>query len=164
MRLISRTKFAMQFALVSVTIIFATASSAQRSEKIAPMPIVTDAWVKTTIPGGSVSAAYMNIKSTTPLTLVKAESPVAAIVEIHEMKMNDGVMEMKALDAVHVPADKLVKLAPAGMHVMLMKVKKPIKKGDNIHLTLTFEDEAKKTLIVTLDAVARENHADGHKH
>ncbi len=164
MKLISRTKFAMQLAVVLLTIIFATASSAQRSEKIAAMPIITDAWVKTSTPGGSVSAAYMDIKSSTPLKLVKAESPVAGMVEIHEMKMNDGVMEMKALDAVNVPADKLVKLAPGGMHVMLMQVKKPIKKGDKIPLTLTFEDEAKKPLIVTLEAIAKEHNAGGHNH
>ena len=164
MRLISRTKFAMQLAVVSFAIIFAAASSAQRAEKNATAPVITDAWVKTTIPGGSVSAAYMNIKSATPLQLVKAESPVAGMVEIHDMKMNDGVMEMKALDAVNVPANKLVKLSPGGMHVMLMRVKKPITKGDKVPLTLTFEDEAKKLIVVTLDAIAKEDNAGGHKH
>ncbi len=164
MKLISRTKLAMQFAVVSVAIIFATTSSAQRAEKNAATPIITDAWVKTTVPGGSVSAAYMNIKSAMPMKLVNAESSIAGIVEIHDMKMNDGVMEMKALDAVIVPADKLVALAPGGMHVMLMKVKKPINKGDKVRLTLTFEDEAKKPIIVTLDAIAKEDNAGGHKH
>ena len=164
MRLTSRTKFAMQLTIIWAMIIFANTPSALRAEKNATAPIITDAWVKTTIPGGSVSAAYMNIKSATPLKLVKAESPVAGMVEIHDMKMNDGVMEMKALDAVNVPADKLVKLAPAGMHVMLMKVKKPIKKGDKVRLTLTFEDEAKKLIVVTLDAIAKEDNAGGHKH
>ena len=164
MKLIARIKFTMQLAVVSLAIIFADTSSAQRAEKNAATPIITDAWVKTTIPGGSVSAAYMNIKSATPLKLVKAESSFAGIVEIHDMKMNDGVMEMKALDAVNVPANKLVKLAPAGMHVMLMKVKKPINKGDKVRLTLTFEDEAKKLIVVTLDAIAKEDNAGGHKH
>ena len=98
------------------------------------------------------------------MKLVNAESSIAGIVEIHDMKMNDGVMEMKALDAVIVPADKLVALAPGGMHVMLMQVKKPIRKGDKVRLTLTFEDAAKKPVIVTLDAIAKENNADGHKH
>ena len=164
MRLTSRTKFAMQLTFVSLAFICFDTSSAQSKENNAATPIITDAWVKTTVTGGSVSAAYMNIKSATPLKLVKAESPVAGMVEIHDMKMNDGVMEMKALDAVNVPADKLVKLAPAGMHVMLMKVKKPINKGDKVPLTLTFEDEAKKPIIVTLDAIAKEDNAGGHKH
>lgn len=164
MKLIARIKFTMQLAVVSLAIIFADTSSAQRAEKNAATPIITDAWVKTSTPGGSVSAAYMNIKSATPLKLVKAESPVAGMVEIHEMKMNDGVMEMKALDAVNVPVDKLVKLAPGGVHVMLMQVKKPIKKGDKVPMVLTFEDEAKKPLIVTLEAIAKEHNAGGHNH
>ena len=164
MKLNSRRKFGLQLAVVSVTIIFATTSSAQRPEKNVATPIITDAWVKTTVPGGSVSAAYMNIKSATPMKLVNAESSIAGIVEIHDMKMNDGVMEMKALDFVDVGPGKLVKLAPSGMHVMLMEVKKTIAKGDKVPLSLTFENTEKKRIVVSLEAIAREHSADGHKH
>lgn len=106
----------------------------------------------------------MQIKSATPIKLIKVESSSAGIVEIHDMKMNDGVMEMKALDAVDVGPGKLVRLAPGGMHVMLMKVKKPISKGDKVPLILTFEDAGKKHIVVKLDATARENNAGGHQH
>ena len=138
--------------------------SASRAEKSNAMPTVFDVWVKTTVPGGTVSAAYMHIKSAVPLKLVKAESSIAAIVEIHEMKMNDGVMEMKGLDAVEIPANKLVDLKPGGVHIMLMKVKSPINNGDKVPLTLTFEGADKKPLVVKLDAVAKETHSSGHKH
>lgn len=153
-----------QLALVMIAIGFAGACPAQTNDKSVPMPTVSDVWVKPTIPGGSVSAAYMQIKSATPVKLVKAESSVAGIVEIHDMKMNHGVMEMKALETVDVEPGKVVRLAPGGMHVMLMNVKKPIRKGDKVRLTLTFEDVRKKQIVVKLDATARENFADDHQH
>ena len=126
------------------------------------VPVVSESWIKTTIPGSAVSAAYMQINSPTPLKLIKAESPVAAMVEIHDMKMNAGVMEMKALDAIDVPANKAVTLKPGGMHVMLMNVKKPINKGDKIPMTLTFEGANKKAVLVKLELVARESAAARH--
>lgn len=151
-------------ALALMTIIFSCQLYAQRSEKATPGPKVFDVWVKTTVPGGTVSAAYMHIKSATPLKLVKAETPIADIAEIHDMKMNAGVMEMKAMDALDIPADKLIDLQPGGLHVMLMKLKKPINKGDKVPLTLTFEGADKKSVIVKLDAIAQEKNSGGHKH
>ena len=123
------------------------------------MPTVSGAWVRTTVPGGSVSAAYMQIKSATAMKLVKAETTFAGLVEIHNMKMNDGVMEMKALDSLAVPAGTLVELKPGGTHVMLMEVKKPITKGDKVPLVLTFESAGKKQVVVKVDAIAQENNA-----
>ncbi len=133
-----------------------------RSEEVAP--IISDAWVKTTVPGGNVSAAYFSVKSTRPLKLVKAESPVAGIVEIHNMNMKDGVMEMKSVDAVDIPANKTVELKPGGLHVMLMKVGKPINTRDMVPLLLTFEGADKKPIVVKLDAVAREKAPPSTKH
>ena len=119
-------------------------------------PVVTDAWVKPTVPGGTVSAAYMSIKSDKPIKLVKAETTAAEIVEIHNMNMKDGVMIMKAVDAVEIPTDKVVELKPGGLHVMLMKVRKSINAGDKVPLTLTFEGLDKKALVVRVDAKAQD--------
>lgn len=150
------------FAMLLIA--FTTATTAQPTGKLPPLPKVFDVWVKTTIPGSTVSAAYMHIKSATPMKLVKVESPAAGIVEIHDMKMNAGVMEMNALDVVDIAANTLVELKPGGMHVMLMKVKKPINKGDKVPLKLTFEIAGKKPLVIELDALAQEKNVAGHKH
>lgn len=151
--------------IVAATIIslFPPNTALAQPKPSAAAPKVFDVWVKTTVPGGRVSAAYMHIKSATPTKLVKVETDVAEIVEIHDMKMRDGVMEMKAIDAVDVPANKLVDLKPGGMHVMLIKVKQPIKKGDKIPLKLTFEGADKKPLVVNVDAVGQEKDG-GHRH
>lgn len=123
---------------------------------------VFDVWAKTTVPGGRVSAAYMHIKSAKPLKLVKAESSVAETVELHDMQLKDGVMEMKTIDAIEIPANKLVDLKPGGLHIMLIKVKQPIKKGDKVPLKLTFETADKKTF--TRDVVANGQEKDSHSH
>ncbi len=125
---------------------------------------VFDVWAKTTVPGGSVSAAYMHIKSAKPLKLIKAESPLTNTVELHDMKMKDGVMEMKAIDAVVIPANKLVDLKPGGMHIMLIKINKPIKKDDEVPLTLTFENDAKQTFTIDVKAKGQEKDSHSHKH
>ena len=130
----------------------ATSTSAENGV----MPVVTDAWVKATLPGSDASAAYMRLTSATPLKLVKAETSVAGIVELHNMNMKDGVMEMKALDAVELPAGQAVELKPSGMHIMLMQVKRPIKAGDKVPLMLTFARVDGKRLVMKIEARARD--------
>jgi periplasmic copper chaperone A len=135
------------------------------AQKTEASPVtVSDVWAKTTVPGGSVSAAYMHIKSTAPVKLVKAETPISGNVEIHDMKMKDGVMEMKAMDALDVPANKLVELKPGGTHVMLMKLNKPINKGDKVPLKLTFEGAGQKLFTMDVEAKGQEKDTSTHKH
>jgi copper(I)-binding protein len=149
--------------LLAVTAMSAFSTHAQKSAA-EPTLKVFDVWAKTTVPGGSVSAAYMHIKSGKPLKLVKVESPLTNTVELHDMKMKDGVMEMRAVDAINIPANKLIDLKPGGLHVMLIKINKPINKGDNVPLTLTFENEAKKTFTVDVKAKGQEKDSHSHKH
>jgi hypothetical protein len=130
----------------------------------APTPSVKDAWVRATIPGAAVSAVYftVTVESTTPLKLVKAETPVAGIVELHDMKMKDGVMEMKAEKAFDLPAKGTLELKPGGKHVMLFKVKNPIKVGDKVPLTLTFQGADKKSQTVKVEAIAKAQEGGHH--
>ena len=145
------------FKLVTITLgtifIFSSLANAQ---KLPPDgPTITDVWIRPTNAGSDVSAAYMHIKSATALRLIRVESPLVGIAELHSMNMNDGVMEMRAEDAFVVPAGNAITLKPGSMHIMLMKVKQPIKSGDKVPLTLTFEAPDKMPLIVKLDATAR---------
>lgn len=146
---------------VSALSVFASVAFAE-PKKVAPPVTISNVWAKTTVPGGAVSAAYMHIKSAKPVRLIKVDTAIADIVEIHDMKMNDGVMEMKALDAVDVPANKLVELKPGGMHVMLIKVRRPINKGDKIPLTLTFEGADKKSFTMNVEANGQERNGAHH--
>lgn len=121
---------------------------------VEPPVIVSEVWIKTTIPGTSVSAAYMRIQSPIALSLLRVEAPIAADIQIHDMKLNNGVMEMKALDSVAIPVGQMVELKPGGKHVMLTQLAGPIRNGDKVPLTLIFEDAGKKKISIRVDAVA----------
>ncbi len=125
---------------------------------------VYDAWVRDTVPGAMVSAAYMRIKSDAPVKLVKAESLIAGVTEIHKMEMKDGIMKMQAVDAIEVVPGKVVDLMPGGYHIMLMMLKDQIKPGGKVPLTLTFEGAGKKQTVIKVEAKAQARDAQEHKH
>ena len=93
---------------------------------------MSDAWARAVVPGQMATGAFMRLTAATDATLVDAASPAAKIVEIHEMKMEGGVMKMNAIDKLPLPAGKPVDLKPGGYHVMLMDLTRPMKEGDII--------------------------------
>jgi copper(I)-binding protein len=102
---------------------------------------VHDAWARATVPGQKSSGAFMELTSTTDTTLVAARSPVAGIVEIHEMAMSDNMtMRMRQVTGIPLPAGKPVALKPGGYHVMLMDLKDTLQAGKKIKLTLVMRD------------------------
>ena len=105
---------------------------------------VSQAWVRETKPGQEVGAAYMTLKSPVNMQLIKVESKMAGTVEIHEMSMNNGVMKMRMLDTLDLPANKAVELAPGGFHLMLFDMKKPFTTGNQVDMLLTFKDKSGK--------------------
>lgn len=127
-------------------------------------PKVFDVWVRSTVPGASVTGAYMHIKSKNALKLVKVETPLAGMTELHQTTMKDGVMNMSAQDGIDIPAGKMVDLKPGGLHVMLMQLKQQAKKGDTVPLTLTFETADKKPLVVEVKAKVQDKDSGSHNH
>jgi len=101
---------------------------------------VRDAWVRTSVPGQQATGAFMKITAKDGAQLVSASSPVAGVVEVHEMKMAGDVMQMRAVPALDLPAGKTVELKPGGYHVMLMDLKTALPKGSTVPLTLVFKD------------------------
>ena len=117
---------------------------------------VKQAWVRGTVPGQSATGAFMEITSKGPARLVAVASPVANAAEIHHMKMEGGIMKMNAVDGVDLPANKTVKLAPGGYHVMLLDLKHTLKAGDRVPLKLTLELPDRKRATVDLSVEVRE--------
>ena len=105
---------------------------------------ISHAWASSTVPGQEVGAAYMVLQSSTNASLTGVASPAAGSVEIHKMSINNGVMEMRMLETLPLPAGKAVKLEPGGFHLMLFDLKKPLKVGEELALTLKVTDEAGK--------------------
>jgi len=127
---------------------------------------VKDAWIRGTVSGQKGTGAFMNLTSKAPARLVGVASPVAAVVEIHNMKMEGDVMRMFAVDGVDLPANRTVRLAPGGYHVMFIDLRQTLKAGDVVPLKLTFELAGKKRetidLKVEVRAVTGEKKHAGH--
>ena len=99
---------------------------------------VAGAWARATVQGQRSSGAFMTLTASEPVTLVGIATPVAGIAEVHEMKMEGDVMRMRAVQALPLPANKPVQLAPGGYHLMLQDLKAPLKPDTSVPLTLTF--------------------------
>ena len=114
---------------------------------------VQDAWVRATVGQQKASGAFMQLQSSRGGRLLSASSPVAGVVEIHEMAMDGGVMRMRAVPALELPAGQAVALRPGGYHVMLMDLKKPLNPGDTVALTLVVETAGKRETMEVQAAV-----------
>jgi copper(I)-binding protein len=113
-------------------------------------------WVRGTVSGQQATGAFMEITSKSGAAIIGASSPVAGVTEVHEMKMDGGVMKMRAVARLDLPAGKPVKLQPGGYHVMLMDLKQPLKKGDLVPLTLKFEGKDKSVETIEVKAEVRD--------
>jgi len=116
---------------------------------------VKDAWVRATVPQQKATGAFMQIVSAKDARLVEARSPVAGVVEIHEMVMADQVMKMRAVPGLDLPAGKAVELKPGGYHVMLMDLKGQVREGDSVPVTLVVEGRDGKRQTIEIKAPAR---------
>jgi copper(I)-binding protein len=105
-----------------------------------------DAWIRAAPPSAQTLAGYVELANTgsAPLRVTAVGSPDFGAVELHEMRMDDGVMRMRALDAVEVPAGASVRLAPGGNHLMLMRPTRALRAGDRV--AIEFEVEGAATL------------------
>ena len=117
---------------------------------------VKDAWVRGTVAGQQATGAFMEVTSKSGGAIVGTASPAAGVAEIHEMKMDGGVMKMRAIERLELPAGKSVRLAPGGYHVMLMDLKQPLKKGDSVLMTLQIEGKNKQVQVLQVNAEVRD--------
>jgi copper(I)-binding protein len=109
--------------------------------------------VRATVAQQKATGAFMQITSAQDARLVEAKSPVAGVVEIHEMAMEKDVMRMRALpNGLDLPAGKTVELKSGGYHVMLMDLKQQMKEGETVPMTLVVEGKDKKRSTIEVKA------------
>lgn len=116
--------------------------------------LIEQAWARATLPGQPVGGAYLTLRASAPARLLKVESPAAGMVEIHEMKLQDGVMKMRPLAGIDLPAGQTVELKPGGLHLMLMDLQGPLLAGKTVPLQLHIE-QGSKTRIYPVNAEVR---------
>jgi copper(I)-binding protein len=116
---------------------------------------VKDPWVRGTVAQQKATGMFAQITSSSGGKLVSASSPVAGVVEIHEMSMDGSVMKMRAVAGIDLPAGKPVDLKPGGYHVMLMDLKKELKAGEMVPVTLVVEGADKKRESIEVKAAVK---------
>ncbi|WP_342117383.1 copper chaperone PCu(A)C [Pseudoduganella sp. OTU4001] len=123
---------------------FALAMSFAVAASAAAQVSVREPWIRATVPAGQATGAFMQLQSAQDVRLVEVRTPVAGIVEIHKMAMQGDRMMMSAVDYIDLPAGKPVALASGGYHIMMMDLKRQMKEGESVPMTLVFEKKDKK--------------------
>ena len=115
-----------------------------------------DAWARARAPGARAGAAYVTLvnSSKDADTLVQAASPVADVVELHEHRNNNGVMEMRPVGEMTLAPGAPVTLQPGGLHIMLIGLRQDLTEGNSFPLTLTFRSAPPVSVTVKVLGVA----------
>jgi len=145
MRNLSKLAFA-ALLMVSAVPAFAQSSSIQ----------VENPWAPATPSGAKIGAVYMTIDNKLSIAdrLTGLSSEVAKKLQIHETKMENGIMKMREISGgLPVPAGGSVVLKPGGYHVMLIDLNKPLKAGETFPVTLVFEKAGKVSITVSVQSM-----------
>jgi periplasmic copper chaperone A len=116
---------------------------------------IDKAWSRATPKGADVGAGYMVVHNSgaTPDKLTGGSADFASV-EIHQMKMEKGVMKMSEMkNGLDIPARGTVKLAPGGYHVMFTHLTKPLVKGETVKATLDFEHAGAVTVDFSVEGI-----------
>lgn len=128
------------------TLLFAVGLFAFHAAWASPA-VVSHAWVRPTVAGQTVAGAYLDITAKQKSRLIAVRSPVSPQVQIHWMQMDGEVMRMREVAGIDLPKNTKVSLKPGGYHLMLMQLKKPMRTGETIPLTLVIEAQGKRETI-----------------
>jgi copper(I)-binding protein len=141
----------MTLAIAALIACVAAASARAQDVKAGDL-VITQAWTRATPGGAKTGGGFLTIenKGSAPDRLVGVSADAAGKVEVHEMAMDGGVMKMRPVEGgLPIDPGKTVKLAPGGLHLMMMDLKSPLKQGEKLPVTLQFEKAGK--VAVTLD-------------
>lgn len=135
-----------RFLAFAAVLLFAAAAAAQTGSVE-----VKDAWARATPGKAENGAAYLTLQSPTADRLTGASTPAAQKAELHIMTMEGGMMKMRPLAGVDLPAGQPVVLKPGGMHVMLLGLTQPLRPGQSFPLTLSFEKAGTREVTVSVE-------------
>ncbi|MBF0182349.1 MAG: copper chaperone PCu(A)C [Magnetococcales bacterium] len=142
-------------ALAAATLLFATPLQAAEGVK------VSDPWILAAPPVAQTQAGYMTLENRgdKEVSIVGAESPGFAKIELHETMVHDGKSMMHPRDRLTVAPGGALKFAPGGLHLMLIAPQKPLQPKDRVPVTLKLGDGGK----LTFEAEVRAGGSGGHE-
>lgn len=121
------------------------------SQPRAPEVAITGAWARATVAGESSAAAYLTLanRGDSDERLIQVSTPIGRA-GVHSTTMDNGVMRMRHVAVLVVPAHSTIEFKPGGMHVMITGVKQPLKAGTSFPLTLRFDVSGARTATVNV--------------
>lgn len=132
--------------------------------------VLSDAFTRATLPNAQVGGGYVAIENSgeTDDRLIEARSPMAAEVQLHEMRVVNDVMQMRHLvEGIAIPAGETIELAPGGLHLMFMGITTPFVEGETVPVTLVFEEAGEievELAVLGFGAAAAEDHSSHEGH
>jgi copper(I)-binding protein len=149
--------------LMRYTVIALMAGCLLAGSALADTVKVDSPWVRATAPGQKVAAGFMNLTADADMTLVGGSSPVSRTLELHFMKMENGVMEMRQMQDIPLPRGKTVSLEPGDLHLMFIGLKSQIKPGQKVPITLVVKGGDGKEQKLAVEAEVPMT-GSGHRH
>lgn len=142
--------------VILVSSVFVNTSLASENANL----VVENGYARESIPGTSISSAYMTIKnlSAKNIRLIAAASAVSDRIEIHQHTMSDGLMRMRQRDYVEISAQNSTVFQPSGFHLMIFHLKQPLKAKENIIITLYFDDQSSIDVNYTVQGLKQKKH------
>ncbi|WP_373020310.1 copper chaperone PCu(A)C [Thiomicrorhabdus sp.] len=131
---------------------------------------ISNAYAREVPPGAPASASFMTLtnNSDQDIKLVEAQSGAAEVVELHTHSNDNGVMRMRKIENINIPAHGQAVLQPGGLHIMLIEPVEPLQQGQTVKLKLKFEDGSQKAVsmpvksLKTMSMPMNHNHGDMH--
>lgn len=126
------------YSIVVLVLFFAISLKAYSEDSL----VIEDAWIRATPPGASTAAGYMTIsnKTSTDDKLIGTSTDRAKMVQLHMTMMENDTAKMHHLDMIEIKSGSEVRFEPGGLHLMLMGLTDSLKEGDNVSVTLTFQN------------------------
>jgi copper(I)-binding protein len=130
--------------VISLLIAFVARTQAQTPTVKAGQLSISDTFTRSTVAGQKNAGGFLTIQNEGNLDkLLSAKSNVSASMEIHEMKMDGNVMQMRQINSLDIPSKGKLELKPGGYHLMFIDIKSPLKAGESVDVQLTFEKAGK---------------------
>lgn len=152
-----------QLSMFAASLMFSAGVLAGAADNVS----VQDPYVRLAPPNAPATGAFMVIKNNgdKDIKVLKAENPASKVTELHTHLNEGGVMKMRPVPAIDIKAKGEAVLKPGGLHVMMIDLKAPMKEGDIVPITLTFDDgSAKKVDAKVVRPMAAGMPMSEHKH
>jgi protein SCO1/2 len=112
--------------------------------------VIRNGWVQEGPSSQKITAAYMVIENhgQADVTLKSANTASADVIELHKMELVDGLMKMRKVDSINIPAGGKVELKPGGYHLMVIGLKQSLKEGDMVSISLEFSGDLRQSITI----------------